>query len=56
MDRDHEAARAYERALAADPSFADAHYNLSRVRERLGDRLSALRHLKAYRELVGRRG
>lgn len=53
LGRDGEAAAAYELALSAEPSFADAHFNLSRVRERLGDRLSALRHLKAYRELAG---
>jgi tetratricopeptide (TPR) repeat protein len=52
LAKDDEAAAAYELALSADPSFADAHYNLSRVRERMGDRVSALRHLKAYRELA----
>lgn len=54
LGRDAQAAAAYEQALSADPTFADAHYNLSRVRERMGDRLSALRHLKTYRQLQGR--
>lgn len=52
LGRDGEAADAYGRALAADPSFADAHYNLSRVLERQGDKVSALRHLKSYRALT----
>lgn len=43
---------AYKAALAADPAFADAHYNLSGLYERAGDRVSALRHLKAYRSLT----
>jgi len=54
LGRDAHAAAAYEQAITADPTFADAHYNLSRVRERLGDRLSALRHLRTYRQLLGR--
>ena len=52
LRRDRAAADAYRAALAAEPGFADAHYNLSQVYERLGDRLSALRHLKAYRSLT----
>jgi tetratricopeptide (TPR) repeat protein len=52
LGRDGEAAAAYGRALASDPSFADAHYNLSRVLERQGDKVSALRHLKSYRALT----
>lgn len=47
------AADAYEAALAADATFADAHYNLARLYEEDGDRISALRHLKAYRALTG---
>ncbi len=44
---------AYTAALAADAGFADAHYNLSRLYEQRGDRMSALRHLKSYRALTG---
>lgn len=47
---------AYEAALAVDPGFADAHYNLSGLYERSGDRMSALRHLKSYRALTGGTG
>jgi tetratricopeptide (TPR) repeat protein len=52
LQRDRAAIDAYDAALAADPAFADAHYNLSRIHERLGDRVSALRHLKSYRALT----
>ncbi len=53
LERDRAAADAYNAALTVDPTFADAHFNLSRVYERLGDRVSALRHLKSYRTLTG---
>lgn len=52
LGRDDEAATAYRQALESDPGFADAHYNLSRVLERQGDTVSALRHLKSYRALT----
>lgn len=50
--RQKEAVSAYLRALDADPHMADAHYNLSRLYEQLGDEASALRHLKSYRSLT----
>lgn len=50
--RQKEAVSAYLRALDADPHMADAHYNLSRLYEQLGDEASALRHLKSYRALT----
>ena len=53
-ERFDDAAAAYQRAIAADPGAADAHYNLSGVFERLGDRASALRHLRTYKKLTGR--
>lgn len=53
LGRVRAAADAYETALTADPGFADAHYNLSGLYERAGDRVSALRHLKSYRALTG---
>ena len=53
-ERFDEARQAYERALAADPRAADAHYNLAAVYERLGDRAAAIRHLRAYKKLLGR--
>lgn len=54
LGRLDEARRAYERALDADPHAADAHYNLAGLYERLGDRAAALRHLRAYKKLLGR--
>ena len=53
LERDRAAADAYNAALTIDPGLADAHRNLSQVYERLGDRVSALRHLKSYRALTG---
>jgi tetratricopeptide (TPR) repeat protein len=51
LDRAPEAMAAYERSLALDPTLADAHYNLGRLREQLGDARGALRHFSAYRRL-----
>src|SRR5512133_1991623 len=52
QDCHDEALLAYARAVEADPSFADAHFNLSRLLERLGRRADALRHLATYRKLT----
>ncbi len=52
MGRYQAASDSYRIAILADPAFADAHYNLARVHERLGDRMSALRYLKSYRALT----
>jgi tetratricopeptide (TPR) repeat protein len=41
----------YTQAIALDPHFADAHYNLGLLCDREGDRKSALRHLNRYRQL-----
>ena len=51
LERLAEAAASYERSLALDPTLADAHYNLGRLREQLGDKRGALRHFSAYRRL-----
>lgn len=51
QDRLPEALASYERSLALDPGLADAHYNLGRLREQLGDARGALRHFNAYRRL-----
>jgi tetratricopeptide (TPR) repeat protein len=56
VERNRAAADAYTVALLADPAFADAQYNLARVHERLGDRVSALRWLKSYRALTRQTG
>ena len=46
------AAAHYERALALDPSFADAHFNLASVCEKLERMSDALRHYHAYKKLT----
>ena len=46
-----DAVASYEQSLALDPTLADAHYNLGRLREQLGDQRGALRHFSAYRRL-----
>ena len=51
LERLDEAVLSYERSLGLDASLADAHYNLARVREQLGDKRGALRHFNAYRRL-----
>jgi len=51
LERLAEAEAAYERSLALDPRLADAHYNLGRLREQLGDTRGALRHFSAFRRL-----
>lgn len=52
MGRSQEAIQAYQQVLQHDPSFADAHYNLSRLFERAGQKREALRHMTAYRKLL----
>ncbi len=54
-----EAIAAYDRALAIDPSLADAHFNLARLLELVGRRTAddlilrrAVRHLVRYRDLA----
>ena len=47
-----EAIAAYTQALALDAGLADAHFNLSRLYEKAGQRQAAFRHLRTYRELV----
>lgn len=51
LERLPEAVASYEKSLALDPTLADAHYNLARLREQLGDKRGALRHFSAYRRL-----
>jgi tetratricopeptide (TPR) repeat protein len=51
LERLPEAMASYERSLALDPALADAHYNLGRLREQIGDKRGALRHFSAYRRL-----
>lgn len=51
LERLDEALVSYGQCLALDPSLADAHYNMGRLREQLGDKRGALRHFSAYRRL-----
>lgn len=48
LGRIHDAITAYKRA----PEFADAHYNLSRLYELVGEHTEALKHLRTYRSLI----
>ncbi|MEM7079108.1 MAG: tetratricopeptide repeat protein [Pseudomonadota bacterium] len=48
LDEIEKAADFYEQALG----IPDAHYNLARIRELQGDEVSALRHMRHYRELL----
>jgi hypothetical protein len=54
LERLAEALASYEHSLALDPTLADAHYNLGRLREQLGDHRGALRDFSAYRRLQKR--
>jgi len=56
LERESEAMMAYRNALALDPGFADAHFNLARLQERAGNSKDALRHLLAYRRLMDEQG
>jgi tetratricopeptide (TPR) repeat protein len=51
LERLPEAIASYEHSLALDPTLADAHYNLGRLQEQLGDKRGALRHFSAYKRL-----
>ena len=51
LQRPRDALRAYERCLQFAPEFADAHFNLARLHEVLGEPQAALRHYSAYRRL-----
>jgi tetratricopeptide (TPR) repeat protein len=42
---------AYQRALAVEPDHGDAHFNLARLLELVGDRAGAVRHMREYRNL-----
>ena len=54
LERLPEAVASYEASLALDPTLADAHYNLGRLRDQLGDQRGALRHFSAYKRLQRR--
>jgi tetratricopeptide (TPR) repeat protein len=52
LEREPDAIAAYREALALDPQFADAHFNLARLYERAKDPKASLRHLLAYRRMM----
>jgi tetratricopeptide (TPR) repeat protein len=52
LGRLREAVAAYEAALARDPAYADAHYNLAGLYEELGEPEAAFRHLRTYKALL----
>jgi tetratricopeptide (TPR) repeat protein len=52
LEREPDAILAYREALALDPRFADAHFNLARLYERAQDPKASLRHLLAYRRMM----
>jgi tetratricopeptide (TPR) repeat protein len=52
LKREPDAILAYREALALDPQFADAHFNLARLYERARDPKASLRHLLAYRRMM----
>jgi tetratricopeptide (TPR) repeat protein len=53
--RPAEALPSYERAVAADPELADAHYNLALLYEHAGRKQEAVRHFAIYKRLERRR-
>jgi tetratricopeptide (TPR) repeat protein len=54
LGREPAAIAAYREALALNPEFADAHFNLARLYDRARDPQSSLRHLLAYRRMMNR--
>ncbi|MGF6574864.1 tetratricopeptide (TPR) repeat protein [Paraburkholderia sp. GAS333] len=47
------ALEAYGKSVELDPMHADAHFNMARLSEIRGDKQGLVRHLSAYRKLVG---
>jgi tetratricopeptide (TPR) repeat protein len=54
LGRHDDAIARYREAIELDPGCVDAYFNLSRLYEKKGEKVSALRHLKDYRRLIGR--
>lgn len=52
LNREEEAIVGYREALAQDPLMHDAHFNLSRLHEKVQQPREALRHLLAYRRHI----
>jgi tetratricopeptide (TPR) repeat protein len=49
LGREEEAIGVYQDVLTIDATFADAHFNLARLHERMGHEKASFRHLLAYR-------
>jgi tetratricopeptide (TPR) repeat protein len=56
LGREPDAILSYREALALDPQFADAHFNLARLYERARDPKASFRHLLAYRRMMDSQG
>ena len=54
MRRGTDAMDAYQRAVRLDPDHAEAHFNLARLCETVGDVSAALRHLAEYKRICER--
>ena len=44
----------YRETIELDPTLVDAYFNLSRLYEKKGEKVSAIRHLKDYRRLTSK--
>lgn len=53
LDCADDALHGYGKCLAIEPDYADARYNLARLKELRGDKQGALRHYNAYRRIQG---
>jgi tetratricopeptide (TPR) repeat protein len=53
LDCAEDALNGYRKCLAIEPDYADAHYNLARLKELRGDKQGALRHYNGYRRIQG---
>jgi tetratricopeptide (TPR) repeat protein len=52
LERKSDAVGVYERALSADPTLADCHYNLALLYEALAKPRDAIRHMAQYRRMT----
>jgi Flp pilus assembly protein TadD len=55
LGRVDDAIARYQQVIELAPSHVDAYFNLSRLYERRGEKVAAIRHLKDYRRLTSLR-